>query len=171
MRTVMTSAIRTSCDRRRQCRRRIGDSACRTWQGGPHEEQASTHTRTRHQEAGDALRQGPFRLSCRHDADLGSTDSAFLASGCPVVPTELAPVTPSVLKWARQSVGAPLTLAAQRAGVTTERVEAWEAGEAEPTVAKLRVLAKLYQRPLAVFFLPEPPLEFDALRDFRKLPD
>jgi Zn-dependent peptidase ImmA (M78 family) len=87
------------------------------------------------------------------------------------MPTDLAPVTPSVLKWARESIGASLDLAAQRAGVTVERVAAWEAGEAEPTVAKLRALAKLYQRPLAVFFLPQPPLDFDALRDFRKLPD
>lgn len=87
------------------------------------------------------------------------------------MPTDLAPVTPSVLKWARESIGASLDLAAQRAGVSVERVAAWEAGEAEPTVAKLRALAKLYQRPLAVFFLPQPPLDFDALRDFRKLPD
>ena len=87
------------------------------------------------------------------------------------MPTDLAPVTPSVLKWALESIGASLDLAAQRAGVSAERVAAWEAGEAEPTVAKLRALAKLYQRPLAVFFLPQPPLDFDALRDFRKLPD
>lgn len=87
------------------------------------------------------------------------------------MPTDLAPVTPAVLKWARESIGASLDLAAQRAGVTTERLAAWEAGEAEPTVAKLRALAKLYQRPLAVFFLPEPPVDFGTLRDFRKLPD
>lgn len=84
--------------------------------------------------------------------------------------TELAPVTPSVLRWARESIGVSLDEAARRAGVTVERVEAWEAGAAEPTVAKLRALAKLYQRPLAIFFLPEPPQGFDALRDFRKLP-
>jgi Zn-dependent peptidase ImmA (M78 family)/transcriptional regulator with XRE-family HTH domain len=87
------------------------------------------------------------------------------------MPTELAPVTPSVLVWARQTIGVPLEDAARRAGVTVDRVQAWEAGEAEPTVAKLRELAKLYQRPLSVFFLPEPPTDFDALRDFRKLPD
>lgn len=85
--------------------------------------------------------------------------------------TDLAPVTPSVLQWARESIGATLELAAQRADVTPDRIAAWEAGESEPTVAKLRALATLYQRPLAVFFLPEPPREFDALRDFRKLPD
>lgn len=85
--------------------------------------------------------------------------------------TDAAPVTASVLRWARESVGATLAEAAQRAGVTEERVQEWEAGESEPTLAKLRSLAKLYQRPLAIFFLDEPPREFDAMRDFRRLPD
>lgn len=31
-------------------------------------------------------------------------------------------------------------------------------------------LAGIYKRPLAVFFLPEPPFGFQALRDFRRLP-
>ncbi|MGH3937454.1 MAG: XRE family transcriptional regulator [Pseudonocardiaceae bacterium] len=84
--------------------------------------------------------------------------------------TELAPVTPEVLRWARESIGVSLDEAARRAGVPVERIEAWELGESEPTVAKLRALAQLYQRPLAVFFLPEPPLTFDAMRDFRRLP-
>lgn len=85
--------------------------------------------------------------------------------------TDLAPITPSVLKWARLSIGVSLDEAAQRAGVTAQRIEGWESGKDEPTVAKLRQLAKLYQRPLAIFFLPEPPLDFDPLRDFRRLAD
>jgi Zn-dependent peptidase ImmA (M78 family)/transcriptional regulator with XRE-family HTH domain len=84
--------------------------------------------------------------------------------------TELAPVTPDVLRWARESIGVSLEAAAKRAGVTAERLQGWEAGTAEPTVAKLRDLAKLYQRPLAVFFLPEPPQDFDVPHDFRRLP-
>lgn len=84
--------------------------------------------------------------------------------------TDLAPVTPDVLRWARESVGVTLSDAATRAGVPVERVQAWESGEAEPTVAKLRALAKLYQRPLSVFFLPRSPTAFDAMRDFRRLP-
>jgi Zn-dependent peptidase ImmA (M78 family)/transcriptional regulator with XRE-family HTH domain len=84
--------------------------------------------------------------------------------------TELAPVTAAVLRWARETIGVSLEDAGRRAGVPAERVAAWEAGESEPTVAKLRALAKLYQRPLAIFFLPEPPKAFDAMRDFRKLP-
>ena len=83
--------------------------------------------------------------------------------------TDLAPVTPEVLRWARESIGVSLEDAAKRAGVSVERVQAWEAGEAEPTVAKLRALGKLYQRPLAIFFLPEPPRSFEPMRDFRKL--
>jgi Zn-dependent peptidase ImmA (M78 family) len=49
-------------------------------------------------------------------------------------------------------------------------VAAWEAGEIVPTIAQLRAAAKLYKRALAVFFLPEPPKDFDTLRDFRRLP-
>lgn len=85
--------------------------------------------------------------------------------------TEFAPVTPSVLKWARESVGAGIADAAQRAGVTEERILLWESGDQEPTVAKARALAKLYQRPFSVLFLPEPPARsFATLRDFRRLP-
>jgi len=83
--------------------------------------------------------------------------------------TDLAPVTPAVLRWARESVGASVDDAAKRAGVTEERIRDWEAGEAEPTLAKLRMLAKLYQRPLSVFFLPKPPTAFEAMRDFRRM--
>jgi DNA-binding transcriptional regulator YiaG len=56
--------------------------------------------------------------------------------------TELAPVTPEVLRWARESIGVSLDEAARRAGVPVQRVEAWETGQAEPTVAKLRSLAR-----------------------------
>lgn len=85
--------------------------------------------------------------------------------------TDLAPVTPSVMRWARESIGASLEDAAKRANVSVERIITWEAGEEEPTVAKLRDLAKLYQRPFSVFFLAEPPTRFDVMRDFRRLPD
>lgn len=85
--------------------------------------------------------------------------------------SELAPVTPSVLKWARQTSGVSVEDAAKRASVTVERLESWEAGAAEPTLAKLRDLATMYGRPLAIFFLPEPPTDYSTPRDFRKLPD
>jgi len=84
--------------------------------------------------------------------------------------TELVPVTPEVLQWARLSVGVTPEQAAARAGITTERLLEWEQGVGEPTLAKLRALATLYQRPLSVFLLPEPPRDFATPRDFRRLP-
>src|SRR3954454_22128614 len=35
-------------------------------------------------------------------------------------------------------------------------------------IEEVRAAAKLYRRPLAVFFLPEPPKSFDAMHDFRR---
>ncbi len=52
-----------------------------------------------------------------------------------------------------------------------DRVQQWESGDVRPTIAQLRSAAAAYKRPLAVFFLPEPPVTFDAMRDFRRHPD
>ena len=61
--------------------------------------------------------------------------------------------------------------AASRLNVKSERVQAWESGAARPTVRQLRLLANVYKRPTAVFFLSEPPRDFQAMRDFRRFPD
>ncbi|MBX6740851.1 MAG: ImmA/IrrE family metallo-endopeptidase [Acetobacteraceae bacterium] len=82
-----------------------------------------------------------------------------------------APVEPAVLAWGRKSAALSLAEAARKIGVDEARLEAWEAGTDAPTIPQLRKLATAYKRPLAVFFLPEPPNElgFSALRDFRRL--
>jgi Zn-dependent peptidase ImmA (M78 family)/transcriptional regulator with XRE-family HTH domain len=82
-----------------------------------------------------------------------------------------APVEPAVLAWGRKSAALSLAEAARKIGVDEARLEAWEAGTDAPTIPQLRKLATAYKRPLAVFFLPEPPEElgFSALRDFRRL--
>jgi Zn-dependent peptidase ImmA (M78 family) len=85
--------------------------------------------------------------------------------------TAEALIDPALLVWARRSSGVDLEAAAKRAGVDAARLELWEAGEARPTVAQLRQLARLYKRPLAIFYLPEPPTDFLPLRDYRRLPD
>lgn len=77
-------------------------------------------------------------------------------------------VEPSVLRWARESVGLIPVAAARKIGVPDGRVDEWEAGTATPTIAQLRKAAKVYKRSLGVFFLPEPPLDFDTMRDFRR---
>jgi Zn-dependent peptidase ImmA (M78 family)/transcriptional regulator with XRE-family HTH domain len=82
-----------------------------------------------------------------------------------------ASVKPSVLKWARESLNLPLAEAAQKIGVKASKLSDWELGNSSPTVGQLRKVAGVYKRPLAVFFLSEPPRDFDALKDFRRLPD
>ncbi|MEO7196736.1 MAG: XRE family transcriptional regulator [Pseudonocardiaceae bacterium] len=77
-------------------------------------------------------------------------------------------VESSVLRWARETVGLTPVAAARKIGVPDGRVDEWEAGTAQPTIAQLRKAADVYRRPLGVFFLPEPPLDFDTMRDFRR---
>ncbi len=81
-----------------------------------------------------------------------------------------AMVKPELLIWARQSAGYDLSEAARKAHVKPEKLVKWEQGEARPTIRQLRELGRIYKRPLAVFYLPEPPQDFQPLRDYRRLP-
>lgn len=89
----------------------------------------------------------------------------------PVAASVPALVEPSVLRWARETIGLTPVAAARRIGVPDDRVDEWESGTTAPTIAQLRKAARVYKRSLAVFFLPEPPADFDTMRDFRRLPD
>lgn len=80
-------------------------------------------------------------------------------------------IKPELLVWARQSAGFSLDTAATKLRVSEDRLRSWEDGEDRPTIAQLRAAAKTYKRPLAVFYLPEPPLDFQPLRDYRRVPD
>ena len=79
--------------------------------------------------------------------------------------------TPSVLVWARTSSGFSLEEAAKKIGVPGTRLEEWEAGRQKPTFAQLRKAAVAYRRPLATFYLQEPPRAFQPMHDFRRHPD
>jgi len=83
--------------------------------------------------------------------------------------TPTAPVTPDLLVWARERSGLSLEAAASKLAIDPQRLLAWEAGADAPTVAQLRRLANAYKRPLALFFLPEPPRDFMPLHDYRRL--
>ena len=85
--------------------------------------------------------------------------------------TPQARINPQLLVWARTSLGLSAGDAARRIGVSADRLASWESGDVAPSVAQLRKAANVFKRPLAVFFLPEPPTEFDAMRDFRRLPE
>ena len=83
--------------------------------------------------------------------------------------TDRVAVEPAVLEWARTSSGLDQEGAAKKLGVSEASLAKWEAGELEPTIRQLRAAAKCYRRPLAVLLLPEPPDDFQALRDFRRV--
>lgn len=80
-----------------------------------------------------------------------------------------ARINPRVLAWAREQSETSRDEAAQRAGVRVARIDEWESGESIPTFRQLRVLAGLYKRPSAIFFLPEVPLADTGIVDFRRL--
>lgn len=82
-----------------------------------------------------------------------------------------ATINPDVLQWARTSASYTQVAAAERLGVDEAILRAWEAGEDQPSISQLRRLATLYKRPLAVLYLPERPLAFQSMHDFRRLPD
>lgn len=81
-------------------------------------------------------------------------------------------IEPSILIWARESLGLSLSDVALKLDKDRETVQQWEHGTSFPTLAQLEKLAySIYKRPLAVFFLPKPPKETTPKQDFRTLPD
>ncbi len=81
-------------------------------------------------------------------------------------------IEPSILIWARESLGLSLDDVANRIKKEPEIIHQWEEGKSYPTLSQLEKLAyDIYKRPLAVFFLPEPPKETTPKQDFRTLPD
>lgn len=81
-------------------------------------------------------------------------------------------VQPDILRWARQTVGLDVDEVARRLKRPLAEIEAWEDGTSAPTYPQLEKLAyQIYKRPLAVFFLPEPPKEILPQKEFRTLPD
>lgn len=75
-----------------------------------------------------------------------------------------------VLVWARESIGRNIGQVAGRLHVSENLVTRWESRDENPTLNQVRTLAGYYKRPLAAFFLPEPPEEPPPPKDFRTLP-
>ena len=81
-------------------------------------------------------------------------------------------IEPSILIWARESLGLTLAEVALKLDKDRNTIQQWEYGNAFPTLAQLEKLAyNIYKRPLAVFFLPKPPKETTPKQDFRTLPE
>lgn len=79
----------------------------------------------------------------------------------------VAEVEPTILEWARLTSGYSVEEVARKVDVVPERIRDWESGTRTLSMARLRQLASVYDRPLAVFYLASPPKEPKALRDFR----
>lgn len=81
------------------------------------------------------------------------------------------PFNKDVLKWARERRGLSYEQAANSAGVTPEKIMAWEEreGTKRPTVRQARLLASGYDRPFLEFFSREIPeiSEPQLIQDFR----
>jgi Zn-dependent peptidase ImmA (M78 family) len=84
---------------------------------------------------------------------------------------EKAQITPEILKWARITAKITYVKAAAVISKTckTERIKEWESPECKnfPTLKQVEKLARLYRRPLPVFFLPDIPRDFRILDDLR----
>lgn len=84
----------------------------------------------------------------------------------------VAGVEPKIIRWARETMGLSLEDVALRLKKPVDLISGWENGEVAPTYVQLETLAyEVYKRPLAVFFLPEPPAEKRPAHEFRTLPD
>lgn len=81
---------------------------------------------------------------------------------------EKAFITPNVLKWARESARMSIETAASKVHVSEDKLLEWETGTSQPTIKQAETLAKAYRRPLALFFLPDVPRDFQPLQDFRR---
>lgn len=83
-----------------------------------------------------------------------------------------AGVSSDVLRWAREAQGLSVDEVARFLKRDPEEIAAWELGSSTPTYVQLERLAYgLFKRPVAVFYLPQPPQEPEPRQEFRSLPD
>jgi Zn-dependent peptidase ImmA (M78 family)/transcriptional regulator with XRE-family HTH domain len=85
-------------------------------------------------------------------------------------------INPAVLVWARETAGLSVDEAAAKIGLTsgvrgtaTEKLEAFESGEREPSEGQLVKMASVYHRPLLALYMAEPPRPAVRAEDFRTM--
>ena len=86
------------------------------------------------------------------------------------MPTQGVPISGSVLAWARAESGLSQSELAESLKVSPDEVASWERGAALPGRGHFSKLAKVLERPSAVFFLPEPPTRSAVPTSFRDAP-
>lgn len=80
-------------------------------------------------------------------------------------------ITPTLIKWARETAGWTIKEIADKLKITEETFIKFETGERLPTINTLEKLAHYFKRPFSVFLLPSPPFEPEIPADFRVLPN
>ncbi len=81
-----------------------------------------------------------------------------------------SPVTPAVLRWALDEDGRSDVDLADKLRVDEDTLLAWSKGDARPTTGQVTSLAKVLQRPRALFFLPAVPERAGLPTSFRHPP-
>jgi Zn-dependent peptidase ImmA (M78 family)/DNA-binding XRE family transcriptional regulator len=83
------------------------------------------------------------------------------------------PVTPEIVKYAREYSGLSLEDVAKKYGptVTPQTIRDWENGNDRPTISELEKFANLTSRPTALFYFPAPPKEEPPQKSLRTLPE
>jgi Zn-dependent peptidase ImmA (M78 family) len=76
-------------------------------------------------------------------------------------------VSPDMLRWARNRARLDVLALTAR----FPKLEAWEAGELQPTLKQLEDYARATHAPIGFFFLPAPPVEPVPIPDFRTMAD
>lgn len=81
-----------------------------------------------------------------------------------------AVVTPAALRWARETVGYTIEEAARRLNVKPDKLDRAERGTDTLTMRQAEAAARIFHRPLAALFVPDPPTEEPFEAQFRRLP-
>jgi Zn-dependent peptidase ImmA (M78 family)/transcriptional regulator with XRE-family HTH domain len=89
----------------------------------------------------------------------------------PSMATQKVDVQPDVLTWARESIGLSREDAAKKLNMSPTDLRFLEEGVGDVSLPRLRIMSRLYDRPLIAFFLPHPPADEDDLPDFRMTPE
>lgn len=80
-------------------------------------------------------------------------------------------VEPEIIKWVIKSSGWALEDISKKLNISNNTVKDWIEGKKQPTLKQLENLSKYLKRPLAVFFLSNPPEEKPLPKDYRMLSD
>ncbi len=76
-----------------------------------------------------------------------------------------------ILKWARESIHITVEQAALKLNIDVEKLKEIENGKEPVSYSFLEQMAKLYARPIALFFFSRIPEEPTPAKQFRSLPD